>query len=68
MGNFVKPDVLKIGDMYIFIYYLIIIIIMIYIFLGDQNNTVELARLLQLILGCAVNCNNAQSMMNNFLF
>lgn len=37
-----------------------------YIFLGDQNNTVELARLLQLILGCAVNCNNAQSMMNNF--
>lgn len=28
--------------------------------LGDQDDTMELARLLQLILGCAVNCQNAQ--------
>ncbi|XP_060857133.1 protein Hook homolog 3-like isoform X1 [Metopolophium dirhodum] len=44
MGNFVKPDVIKIGD---------------------QDDTMELARLLQLILGCAVNCRNAQDYITN---
>lgn len=50
------------------IYYLIITAIMKYVFVGDQNNTVELARLLQLILGCAVNCRNAQSITNNDIY
>lgn len=44
MGNFIKPDVIKIGD---------------------QDDTMELARLLQLILGCAVNCRNAQDYITN---
>ncbi|KAL4135120.1 hypothetical protein QTP88_006769 [Uroleucon formosanum] len=44
MSNFVKPDVIKIGD---------------------QDDTMELARLLQLILGCAVNCRNAQDYITN---
>lgn len=29
-------------------------------YIGEKYDTVELARLLQLILGCAVNCRNAQ--------
>lgn len=29
-------------------------------FSGDQDDTMELARLLQLTLGCAVNCRKAQ--------
>ncbi|XP_025412848.1 protein Hook homolog 3-like [Sipha flava] len=33
--------------------------------IGEQDDTIELARLLQLILGCAVNCRNAQNYITN---
>lgn len=34
---------------------------------GEQDDTIELARLLQLILGCAVNCRNAQGKFIHYI-
>lgn len=37
------------------------------IFLGEQQDEVELSRLLQLILGCAVNCEDKQEYIQRIM-